>query len=59
MENDLLSAIAFLQRAILTSTKGGHIKLWIRPLAVRNRHLKGRNTLPTLDVHDLILTPNS
>ncbi|KAF8637423.1 hypothetical protein AX17_002918 [Amanita inopinata Kibby_2008] len=37
---DLLTDIAFLPRSILTSTKTGHIKLWIRPLAPKSRLLK-------------------
>ncbi|KAF8727529.1 hypothetical protein AX14_007317 [Amanita brunnescens Koide BX004] len=36
-ESDLLSDVAFLPRSVLTSTKSGHIKLWIRPLAPRSR----------------------
>lgn len=36
-ENDMLTAISFLPRCILTSTKSGHIKLWIRPLALKPR----------------------
>jgi hypothetical protein len=32
LENDILTAIAFLPRWLLTSTKVGHVKMWIRPL---------------------------
>ncbi|KAF8349185.1 WD40-repeat-containing domain protein [Amanita rubescens] len=37
IESDLLSDVAFLPRSVLTSTKSGHIKLWIRPLALKSR----------------------
>ncbi|KAG6906339.1 hypothetical protein DXG01_014420 [Tephrocybe rancida] len=37
IEGDLLTATSFLPRSILTATKAGHIKLWIRPLALRAR----------------------
>jgi catabolite repression protein CreC len=30
--NDMLTAIGFLPRWLLTGTKVGHVKLWIRPL---------------------------
>ncbi|KAG7092811.1 hypothetical protein E1B28_009127 [Marasmius oreades] len=43
MEGEILSAVAFLQRHLVTSTKNGYLKLWIRPLALRPpRHLKER-----------------
>jgi len=41
LENDILTAIAFLPRWLITATKVGHVKLWIRPLpttARRNGH---------------------
>ena len=37
VEGDLLAAVAFLQRSVLTSSKTGLIKLWIRPLALKSR----------------------
>ncbi|KAG6833065.1 hypothetical protein H0H87_011809 [Tephrocybe sp. NHM501043] len=37
IEGDLLTAVSFLPRSILTATKTGLIKLWIRPLALRPR----------------------
>ncbi|ETW86103.1 hypothetical protein HETIRDRAFT_309667 [Heterobasidion irregulare TC 32-1] len=40
LEGDILTAVAFLPRALLTASKVGHVKLWIRPLAVRARRLK-------------------
>ncbi|THU88588.1 WD40 repeat-like protein [Dendrothele bispora CBS 962.96] len=52
MENELPTWIAFLPRHVLTSTKTGHLKLWIRPLAPKTRHPSkyGRN-MP--DIRDL------
>ena len=43
VEADILTGITFLPRSILTSTKAGHLKLWIRPLALRPR---SKNTRP-------------
>ncbi|KAF8891256.1 catabolite repression protein creC [Infundibulicybe gibba] len=40
VEGDLLTAVSFLPRCILTITKTGFIKLWVRPLALRARHAK-------------------
>ncbi|KAF5381077.1 hypothetical protein D9615_004171 [Tricholomella constricta] len=37
IEGDILTAISFLPRSILTTTKSGHVKFWIRPLALRSR----------------------
>jgi len=37
LENDILTAVAFLPRWLLTGTKVGHVKLWIRPLPVTSR----------------------
>jgi len=42
IDDGLLTDISFLPRALLTSTKSGHVKLWIRPLALKPRHLKTR-----------------
>ncbi|KAI0362510.1 WD40 repeat-like protein [Trametes cingulata] len=38
--NDMLTDIQFLPRGLLTANKLGHIKFWIRPLAVQPRHLR-------------------
>ncbi|KAI0780565.1 WD40 repeat-like protein [Trametes elegans] len=38
--NDTLTDIAFLSRGLLTANKLGHIKFWIRPLAVQPRHVR-------------------
>ncbi|KAJ7735429.1 catabolite repression protein creC [Mycena olivaceomarginata] len=49
IDSDILSTVAFLPRSILTSTKNGYIKLWIRPLALRPR-MKHRTPAPDVDV---------
>ncbi|KAJ7481231.1 catabolite repression protein creC [Mycena galericulata] len=48
IDNDILGTLAFLPRSILTSTKSGYIKLWIRPLALRPR-IKHRHPIPDVD----------
>ena len=55
LEGDLLGHISFIPRCILTSTRSGHIKLWIRPLALRPRHTRtGHMRAVTTDVEDLL-----
>ncbi|KAI5834892.1 WD40 repeat-like protein [Schizophyllum commune Tattone D] len=55
LEGDLLGHISFIPRCILTSTRFGHIKLWIRPLALRPRHTRtGHMRAVTTDVEDLL-----
>ncbi|KAJ6502129.1 catabolite repression protein creC [Mycena sanguinolenta] len=49
IDGDILSTLVFMPRSILTSTKGGFIKLWIRPLALRPR-MKHRTPAPDVDV---------
>ncbi|KAK7038069.1 catabolite repression protein creC [Favolaschia claudopus] len=49
IDSDILSTLVFLPRSILTSTKNGYIKLWIRPLALRPR-IKHRGPAPDVDV---------
>ncbi|PPQ77504.1 hypothetical protein CVT25_011301 [Psilocybe cyanescens] len=53
LECDLLTVIQFLPRSILTATKGGQIRLWIRPLALRPRFLK-HNKTAAIDPQDLV-----
>ena len=38
-----MTDVLFYQRGLLTVTKLGHVKLWIRPLAIHPRHAKGRS----------------
>ncbi|KAF8590025.1 WD40 repeat-like protein [Ramaria rubella] len=35
VEGDILASISFLPTAVLTITRTAHIKLWVRPLAIR------------------------
>ena len=51
LENDMLTAIAFLPRWLLNGTKVGHVKLWIRPLPVTSR--KNGHASRATDVQDL------
>jgi len=53
LDCDLLTVIQFLPRNILTATKGGQIRQWIRPLAIKPRLLKN-NRAPLVDAQDLI-----
>ncbi|KAF9014002.1 WD40-repeat-containing domain protein [Cyathus striatus] len=53
LDGDLLTHITFLPRYILISTKGGHIKLWIRPLALKP-HQKNNRLQAVTDIHDMI-----
>lgn len=47
IEGDLLAVVLFLQRSVLTASKTGLLKLWIRPLALRE---KNGHRMPLLDV---------
>ncbi|KAJ7085728.1 catabolite repression protein creC [Mycena belliarum] len=49
IDGEILASISFLPRSILTSTRNGYIKMWIRPLALRPR-LKPRLPVPDVDV---------
>ena len=51
LENDMLTAIAFLPRWLLTGTKVGHVKLWIRPLPMLRKN--GHTSRGATDVQDL------
>jgi hypothetical protein len=52
LENDILTAIAFLPRWLLTSTKVGHVKMWIRPLLATSRK-NGQSSRVATDAQDL------
>lgn len=32
MDSDLLTDVAFMPSVVITATKLGHVKLWVRPL---------------------------
>ena len=48
-----MTDIIFYQRGLLTVTKSGHVKLWIRPLAVHPRHVKSRTANRSNAIVDL------
>jgi hypothetical protein len=37
VECDIMTAISFLSRALLTASKTGLVKMWVRPLTLRQR----------------------
>ncbi|KAJ8522375.1 hypothetical protein ONZ45_g1015 [Pleurotus djamor] len=56
LEGDLLAAVSFLPQALLTSTKNGHTKLWVRPLAPKPRQSRNINKVvqSQADAHGII-----
>lgn len=55
IEGDLLTDVTILPRGILTGTRTGFVKFWVRPLPVHPRALKNRNVnrvSNTLDAQD-------
>jgi WD40 repeat protein len=52
LEGELPSVIQFLSKYMLTSSRTGHIKLWIRPLALRPRS-KGSRAQQLTDISDI------
>ncbi|KAI9446155.1 WD40 repeat-like protein [Lactarius indigo] len=52
LENDILTAIAFLPRWLLTGTRVGHVKMWIRPLPATSRK-NGHASRAATDAQDL------
>ncbi|OAX44596.1 WD40 repeat-like protein [Rhizopogon vinicolor AM-OR11-026] len=42
LDADLLTSLTFLPRGLLTATKAGYIRLWVRPLAMTNAGGKRR-----------------
>ena len=51
IDGDLLTDVVFFARGLLTANKSGLVKLWIRPLSMHPRHLKGRtHTRATTDI---------
>lgn len=52
IESDLLTDVSFVPRGLLTATRTGHVKLWIRPLAAQPRHLKSRTANRTSMIAD-------
>jgi hypothetical protein len=52
LEHDILTAIALLPRWLLTSTKAGLVKMWIRPLPATSRK-NGQLSRVATDAQDL------
>ncbi|KAH9958312.1 WD40 repeat-like protein [Russula dissimulans] len=52
LENEILTAIAFLPRWLITGTKVGHVKLWIRPLPAAPRK-NGHGSRMATDAQDV------
>jgi catabolite repression protein CreC len=52
LENDILTAVAFLPRWLLTGSKVGQVKLWIRPLPTAPRR-NGHSSRTAADAQDL------
>ncbi|KAL9715338.1 hypothetical protein Ac2012v2_002001 [Leucoagaricus gongylophorus] len=44
IDSDLLMDVAFLPRVVMTATKLGHIKLWVRPLNTMNTKMVATTT---------------
>ncbi|KAF9246391.1 WD40 repeat-like protein [Melanogaster broomeanus] len=57
IEADLLTSLTFLPRALLTATKAGHVRMWVRPLATPGnprRRGHGRQVLSISDLQDVV-----
>jgi hypothetical protein len=52
LDADLLTSLAFLPRALITASKAGHVRLWVRPLVMANTSPRRRHTRGTLSVTD-------
>jgi hypothetical protein len=52
LENDILTAVAFLPRWLLTGSRVGHVKMWIRPLPTTSRK-NGHTSRVATDAQDL------
>lgn len=54
---DLLTSLMFLSRVLVTATKGGHVRVWVRPLVIAGnsrRRGHGRQTVSISDIQDVI-----
>ncbi|KAG1855090.1 WD40-repeat-containing domain protein [Suillus tomentosus] len=52
LDADLLTSLAFLPRALITASKAGHVRVWVRPLVMANPSPRRRHTRGTLSVTD-------
>lgn len=53
LEVDLLTTIQFLPRCLITACKTGLMRLWVRPLALKPRQLKGARMATLIDAQDI------
>ncbi|KAH0830697.1 WD40 repeat-like protein [Lanmaoa asiatica] len=57
IEADMLSCLTFIPRALLTATKYGHVRMWVRPLVTpgsSRRRIHGKQTLSISDLQDVV-----
>lgn len=57
IEADMLSCLTFLPRALLTVTKYGHVRMWVRPLVTPGnprRRTHARQALSISDLQDVV-----
>ncbi|KIJ17014.1 hypothetical protein PAXINDRAFT_168435 [Paxillus involutus ATCC 200175] len=57
IEADLLTSLVFLPRALLTATKAGYVRMWVRPLVTHGsprRRGHGRQVLSISDLQDIV-----
>ncbi|KAF8559707.1 WD40 repeat-like protein [Imleria badia] len=57
IEADMLGCLTFLSRALLTVTKYGHVRMWVRPLVIPGnprRRTYGRHPLSISDLQDVV-----
>jgi len=47
MDSDLLTDVAFMPGVVITATKLGHVKLWVRPLNLTKTAAKGEHKVDT------------
>ncbi|KAG2350131.1 WD40 repeat-like protein [Suillus weaverae] len=52
LDADLLTSLAFLPRALITASKAGHVRLWVRPFVMANASLGRRHARGTLSATD-------
>ncbi|KAF8136502.1 WD40 repeat-like protein [Boletus edulis] len=57
IDADMLGCLTFLPRALLTATKYGHVRMWVRPLVTQGnprRRTHGRQPLSLSDLQDVV-----
>lgn len=57
IDTDLLTSLTFLPRALVTATKAGHVRVWVRPLVMAGnsrRRGHGRQLLSISDIQGVL-----